>query len=335
MIREILAAYKKSTSVKSIIAYNVLILITVIFLSGCENSFPRSLTTTKIAITIDDLPIQDLTSARNIINVFKKHNIPEVYGFLNGKKMYQHGKLTRESRLVLAEWVRSGNALGNHTFSHDPIYSTTATAVQKGINKNEQILESISKNIAEIDYKVFRYPFLDEGYSYEQGVLIRNYLISNNYKIAHVSLNIGDWIWAGAYERCLKKGDNEHTEQIKREFISYAVNVLKHRSKLAKELFGYEIKHILLLHMSRFVSDVLDELIIEYKNKGVVFVGLHDAMSDRLYRQYKNIVLPKGVDIIDKIIGYKILNKENFSTRLKNINNNAPQLPITLQELCN
>ena len=75
----------------------------------------------EVAVTFDDLPaagpdipeLSRLQVHREIVAALRKHGVPQVYAFVNGK-----GAELPDGRAALDAWVAAGYPLGNHTYSH-------------------------------------------------------------------------------------------------------------------------------------------------------------------------------------------------------------------------
>jgi peptidoglycan/xylan/chitin deacetylase (PgdA/CDA1 family) len=240
---------------------------------------------TQIAITVDDLPspgslpdgVSPMDIAQKILATFKKHHISDVYGFVNASSIQKNGS----SEQVLARWVDAGHLLGNHTFSHMPLYKNTASDYIADIQRNEPVL---SKWMGKKDFYWFRFPYLAEGDSQEKRTEIRTFLETHHYKIAQVSTDFSDWKWQDPYIRCLKKKDDASVRKLKEIYISTALSTLHSDEQYAIQVFKRPIKHLLLVHFSAFTAVVLDDLLSAYKSKNVNFISLKDAASDLVYK---------------------------------------------------
>ncbi len=142
----------------------------------------------EIAITVDDLPAHGelppnttrLEIEKIMLDTFKKHPIKNVYGFINGEK------IKKDNEVLLQEWVRDGNFLGNHTFSHLDLAKVSADQFIRDIKNNENDLRKLMNKK---NYKYFRYPYLSEGNTQEKRNQVRAFLFENHYQIAPVTVD--------------------------------------------------------------------------------------------------------------------------------------------------
>lgn len=239
----------------------------------------------RVAVTVDDLPMHApippgesrIEIAQKIIASLKRHNVPEVYGFINAGKI-KEDPLSEE---VLSLWIQAGYPLGNHVYDHLSLNDLT---VQKYIGLIEENVSFLVKYNGGMDWKYFRYPFLHEGETLEKRNAVRTYLANQNYRISHVTIDTRDWAWNEAFSRCGAKGvDVETLSWMKTSFVKYSVDNLVFADKLSSALFGRQIPHILLLHIGVFDAIQVDALLTQYENEGVEFIPLSEALKDPIY----------------------------------------------------
>ena len=109
------------------------------------------------------------------------------------------------------------------------------------------------------------------------------YLAKNNYKIAQVTVDFDDWAWNDPFARCKDKNDTISIAWLKKRYIENALESLDRAEIVSKHLFGRSIKHVLLLHIGAFDSEMISDLIGAFQKKNVVFIPLSDALKDPAY----------------------------------------------------
>ena len=80
----------------------------------------------KMAITVDDIPgygdlphgVSRSEVMNEVLAVFKKHEVPGVYGFINGLKVSEPGAESDSMMQDMKTWVEANYPVGNHTYSH-------------------------------------------------------------------------------------------------------------------------------------------------------------------------------------------------------------------------
>jgi peptidoglycan-N-acetylglucosamine deacetylase len=118
----------------------------------------------QVALTFDDLAshgplppgLTRVAVAKSIIQTLRKAGAPKVYGFVNGKLVQD---VPRDAE-VLKLWTEAGFPLGNHTWSHVDLHTSSAEAFEKDVAANEAILRQF---MPAGGWQWFRYPYLHEG----------------------------------------------------------------------------------------------------------------------------------------------------------------------------
>jgi peptidoglycan/xylan/chitin deacetylase (PgdA/CDA1 family) len=239
----------------------------------------------KMAITVDDLPIHApiahnttrLEVARTMLAALKRHKVPEVYGFLNGKNLSTDPSLTS----ITDAWRAAGYPFGNHTFFHKGLNRVPLQEFIDDIDSNEEPLQKLSGSS---NWKVFRYPFLHEGNTIEKRNAVRQHLIQKGYQIAQVTIDFEDWAWNAPYARCVDKNSRDDVKWLKETFLQNSIDHLHRAEKLSKALFNRSMAHILLIHIGGMSAEMLEEVLIRYEKEGVEFISLSEALKDEAYK---------------------------------------------------
>ncbi|MBK9293603.1 MAG: polysaccharide deacetylase family protein [Oligoflexia bacterium] len=256
----------------------------------------------KMAITVDDLPVHGsmpegesrLEIAEKMLKAFEKHNLKGVYGFINAKNVDE----MPETFKILKLWKDKGQFLANHTYSHISIQKISSQQYIQDILKNEVTLKKLA---TEQEYKFFRYPFLREGETVEKRETVREFLKQNHYQIAQVTVDFDDWYYNEPYAECKDLKAKTCVQFLKDSYLEFARTKLKESLSLSKELFGRDIKHILLLHIGAFNAEMMDDLLKTYKKMGVEFIPLQEAVNDPIYKIDSKFVAPKSLTFLEQI----------------------------------
>lgn len=259
----------------------------------------------KVSITVDDLPEHDghvfgvsrEEIAHEVIKALKNNRIEQVYGFANGYFMrYQPEEVS-----ILKEWLLSGHFLGNHTFGHLDLDRFDANVYIADINEEESLLQKLEASVGRPSRLMFRYPYLDEGDDLSKRNSVRNYLAKNGYQVAQVTVDYQDWAWNRAYSRCVSQNNTEKAVWLKAHVSESSDTKLRDSKAIAELLFGRDIPHILLVHMSYFNAATLDDLLKHWRGKGVEFVQLEDTLKDPVYRTNPNLAYSDGLTFLEQI----------------------------------
>jgi len=258
---------------------------------GQNVAAPRALSASPgsidVAVTVDDLPdhgpilpgLSRVAIHRAFLSAFRAHRLPPVYGFVNGGSLDGHP----EDRAALREWVMAGNPLGNHTRTHPDLYKTTVDAYLADLDANEPLLREMSGSAGERTWRVFRYPFLQEGTDNVSRARLRQQIVARGYRIAEVTIDFYDWAYNEPYARCVARRDARGISALKASYLAYARAALQWSDAAARELVGRPIEQILLLHIGAFDAELLDELLSLYERQGAHFVSLEKALADPVY----------------------------------------------------
>ncbi len=243
----------------------------------------------EIAITFDDLPLngpqfdaqrlQEMTT--KLLSVIKRYQIP-VVGFVNESLLYMPGQT--EARInILKQWSDAGVELGNHTFSHLGFKGAPLAAYEDDFIRGDTVTRMLMKQKGG-RVRYFRHPFLQMGDTKELEQAFEAFLAERNYRIAPVTADTMDWMILTAYNKARLEPSGEMMKRVSEGYLKFAGQRLEFSEKLAGELFGRPIKHILLLHANELNADNFEALIQQMKNRGYRFITLEQALTDEAYR---------------------------------------------------
>jgi peptidoglycan/xylan/chitin deacetylase (PgdA/CDA1 family) len=259
----------------------------------------------QIAITIDDLPagaanwmsateISQMTA--KLVFALREQKVPAV-GFVNEKKLYKTGEVDERIK-ALNMWLDSGFELGNHTFSHASLNRTALKAWEEDVIRGETVTAMLlSQHNLKLRY--FRHPYLDTGRDLQTRREAEAFLVDRGYRVAPVTLDAWDWMYAGVYEDARKGGDTALQQQLVSSYLSYTNDVFAYSEKQSKDLIGYEPKQILLLHSNWLEADHISELLDGIRKRGYRFITLEDALRDPAYSIPDEYIGEEGAGWLD------------------------------------
>ena len=261
----------------------------------------------QVCFSFDDLPvvsygITDTSVQKALIDKLilslKKNKITAI-GFVNEKKLYT-GKVINRFQLELLEcWVNNDLDLGNHTYSHPDYNSTSFNDYSQDILKGETItkhlLNSKGKSI-----RYFRHPFLHAGNSKIKADSLNDFLSNHGYRVAPITIDNEDYLFALAYKRAKGKSDENLRIQIGQDYVSYMEQKLKYFETQAYKLFGRNINQILLVHASSLNSDYIDSLATMFRKNNYIFVNMDKALEDEVYKTDIKVFGNWGISWIDR-----------------------------------
>ncbi|HLV88876.1 MAG TPA: polysaccharide deacetylase family protein [Candidatus Sulfotelmatobacter sp.] len=243
----------------------------------------------QVAITIDDLPAgmadrmpaADITAmTAKLLGTLRDQKIP-VVGFVNEKKIYKPGEV--DARIhVLQMWLDAGFELGNHTYSHASLNQVGLKAWEDDVIQGESVLKLLLGE-RKMKLRYFRHPYLDTGRDLLTRREAEAFLVERGYRIAPITLDGWDWMFAGVYEDAKKRADSALQDQLAKEYLAHHNDCFAYAEQLSMKLLGYEPKQILLLHASDLEADHIGELLDVLRKRGYRFISLEDALGDAAY----------------------------------------------------
>jgi len=280
----------------------------------------------QIAVTIDDLPLNgpqfEAVRVRTMTDKFltgiKKYQIPAV-GFVNESLLYRQGEA--DARIaILKSWSDAGVELGNHTFSHLGFQGATLADYEDDFIRGEAVTKMLLKQKG-AHLRYFRHPFLQMGATLETEKSFENFIGQRGYKIAPVTIDTLDWMFLAAYSKARSEADKAMMKRVSSDYLKYVGVKFDYCEKVSGELFGRQIKQILLMHANELNADNFDALINVIKGKGYRIIPLEQALQDSVYQ------------FPDKYIATSDwLGLWAFS---KGVKINAPQAPEYIQQAFN
>lgn len=258
----------------------------------------------QVAITVDDLPSNtDGTAAQitamttKLLTTLRDQKVP-VVGFVNERKLYVPGEVD-ERIAALKMWVDYGFELGNHTFSHMSLNRGPGLqAWEDDVVRGETVTSMLDEQ-HNIKLRYFRHPYLDTGRDLSVRREAETFLIERGYRIAPITLDSWDWMYAGVYQDAVNRKDTGLQEKLVQSFLTYSDTVFAYSEQLSVKIMGYEPRQILLLHASQFEADHIRELLDLMRKRGYRFITLGDALNDAAYSLPDTYVGEEGTGWLD------------------------------------
>ena len=257
----------------------------------------------EIAITIDDLPVNYMTNlgvegwekvTSKLLASLKKHCVPAI-GFVNLGKLYdKDGQMDKRRRALLERWLDAGFELGNHTFSHLDIHKTPLPEFTQDLLKDEHILRGLCEGYGR-ELEFFRHPLLHTGRDLKTKIGLERFLAKHGYRVAPVTMDNSEWIYARAFDIANSNGDAELKKRIAGAYLDYMDRVFVYYEDQSRALFDREIKQVLLIHANTLNSEYFDDLAQLLKKRGYKFISLAEALEDKAYTSMDRYTGPAGI----------------------------------------
>lgn len=254
-----------------------------------------------IALTFDDLPAVSTRSeigvwwtiTRDIITTLREAAAPATAFVIEGK-LYEHEQLDTGRVALLRAWLDAGFELGNHTFSHQSLYSTPLARFESDVLRGEPVTRKL---LSERGRRIrwFRYPALNTGPDLETKSAFERFLAEHGYRNAPVTIDNQDWIFARAYDIALDRDDAELRHRLEVDYLSYMDSIFGYYERQSIALLGYELPQILLLHANRLNAATLPGLLAMMRRRGYRFTTLEEALRDPAFARDDRYAGPAGI----------------------------------------
>lgn len=242
-----------------------------------------------VAISFDDLPVvcrcEDDASRNEItdklIATFKKYHMP-ILGVVNEQKLETDGVVDPQKVALLKKWLDAGFELGNHGYSHKDINEISLEEYKTEILKGERVTRPVATQIG-MKYRFYRHPYLSAGDNLAVRQALDAFLKEHQYIVAPNTITYQDYTFSGAYETALRKGDQQMAKKIREAYLPYTLARWETAEKQSQDLFGRQIKQILMVHANKINADVFDEIAAMMQKRGYVFISMDEALADPAY----------------------------------------------------
>jgi peptidoglycan/xylan/chitin deacetylase (PgdA/CDA1 family) len=260
-----------------------------------------------VAVTFDDLPATGgeresassvLAINRAIVKTLKKRDIPAV-GFVNEIGLETAGVVDPARVAALSVWLDAGLALGNHTYSHPSAHKVSREEYFEDILKGERVTKPLVLAHGGT-WRWFRHPFLHTGRDLDTKHAIEGFLADHAYTVAPVTIDNGEWVFASAYVKALRRDDRATAKRIADVYVLYMESKTSYWERAARAFFHRDIPQVLLVHANRLNADHFDRIAKMLVKRGYAFVTLDAAVSDPAYTSEDKFTGAGGISWIHR-----------------------------------
>ena len=257
---------------------------------GAAAILATALMTRQVAVTFDDLPAvpasiplaRQQTLTGDLLRSIEAAGVPAI-GFVNENKLETNGKLDPAKVKLLEQWLDAGLDLGNHSYSHPDLHRIDVDDYERNIARGERVIRPLLQKRGR-ELRWFRHPFLRTGRSLEVKQRVETFLQKRGVRVAPVTHDNSEWIFALAYENAIARNDENLKRRLGIEYVAYMDRKLAYFEQQSQSLFGRNIPHVLLVHANALNADWFDELAASMKKRGYSFIPIDQAMKDPAYR---------------------------------------------------
>lgn len=186
-----------------------------------------------------------------------------------------------EGRALLTRLSEAGQLIANHTVTH-PDFNTDTTTLEVF----EQEVLDCDKAVRDLEgYRRFlRFPYLREGATASKRDGIRLFLREQGYRIGYVSIDTSDWLLDQKLRSALTSNPDLDLKPWRDLYLASLWDNAQAYERLARQLYGREVKHVLLLHHNLTNALFLGDLIDMFRSRGWKIVSPDDAFEDAAYQ---------------------------------------------------
>jgi peptidoglycan/xylan/chitin deacetylase (PgdA/CDA1 family) len=257
----------------------------------------------RVAVTIDDLPLVGVPEGdaddyrrvtERLLAALGRHGVPAV-GFVNESRLVRDGWPEGEDlRDHLQMWLDAGLELGNHTYSHPDLHNIPLQEFEAEVIRGERVTRVLVESHGG-RLRYFRHPYLHTGRDTGTRRDLEEFLAARGYRVAPVTVDNSDWIFARAYQKAAERGDTRTMKRVADAYIPYMESKFEFFERNSRDLVGYELPQILLLHANLLNADHFEALAEMIRERGYTFISLEEALEDEAYSLPDTYTGPGGI----------------------------------------
>ncbi len=250
--------------------------------------------TRRLAITLDDLPAtkganSDLGTVRKfnrkILTALKKHEAPAI-GFVNESRLHVPGELD-ERIAILQMWLDADMQLGNHTYSHPDLNTSSLREYQDDVLHGEVITRRLLQARGE-KMEFFRFPFNHRGTDAATRDAFDLFLHERGYRVAPFTVEHVDYAFNAVYVAARKGGDQKMMVKVRGAYLDFLDTVFDYFERFSVDLWEREIAQVFLIHVNEINAECMDEMLQRLEKRGYSFISLETALEDDAYQAPDN-----------------------------------------------
>ncbi len=259
-----------------------------------------------VALTFDDLPAagaknpdgdpalttEDIRAINtSILSTLRAHHAPAT-GFVNERGVAEFPD-AEDRRKILKQWIVSGMELGNHTYSHVDFDRNPIEAFEREIEKGEATIRPLMKEAGK-KVAYFRFPMNHTGDTPAKHDALARYLADHGYELATCTIKNEDYEFERAFRRMLLAHDFKAAGKLRADYLAYTAAEIDYYAGLHRQIFARQTPQVMLLHVNRLNSEMLDQVLRLFEGRGYRFVTLQQAQADPAFRTPDTFVTKFG-----------------------------------------
>ncbi|MDP3909396.1 MAG: polysaccharide deacetylase family protein [Gemmatimonadales bacterium] len=254
----------------------------------------------QVALTFDDLPV---TSGRcDAAHV--EYVTAQLTGILRQRALPAAGLVTPAGECTtpamlqasLERWQAAGAVLGNHSATHPDFNTTAVDAYLANVDRAQRLIDAAVRT----ESRWFRAPLLHTGNEPGKKAALRAHLAANGYRVAPVTVDNQEWVYAAVYADARRRGDAALARRVADAYIEHLAEAMAFYERLSIAVFRREIPQVLLLHANLLNAEHLDRVVDMLDARGYEFVGMPEALSDPAFGREDSYVGPRGLSWLQR-----------------------------------
>jgi predicted alpha/beta superfamily hydrolase/peptidoglycan/xylan/chitin deacetylase (PgdA/CDA1 family) len=246
-----------------------------------------------VAVTIDDLPVAQAgergcegsgleSLTRRLLAPIRERHVPVTAFAVAGNCS---ALSLEQKRAIFAMWKEAGAEIGNHTYSHPDLNTTSVRDFEQDILRADAALREAT---GAVRLRWFRFPMLHAGPDGETKAAIASFLETHQWRQAPVTFDNSDWMFAYVYNDARGRGDAAFAERVRAAYVPYLESVIAFFEQRSIEVVGREFPQVLLLHANALNAGELGNVLAMLERRGYRFVSLETALADAAYALPEN-----------------------------------------------
>lgn len=257
----------------------------------------------RIALSFDDVPRQrgpfftPDERARRLIRQLRAVGAPQAAFFVvPGQLEDDDGK---GGARRIANYVRAGNVIANHTFSHPHLSEMTAEAYLADVDAAERWLRGRR------GYRPWlRFPFLDEGgRDKAKRDAVRAGLAERGLRNAYVTAESSDWNIEALTVQARKAHKPIDRAALRDLYVTWHVEAADFADGLMQQAIGRQPVHVMLLHETDLAALYIGDLVKALRQDGWTVVSADEAYADPLGRLFPDA--PSAIGTLTEALAWE------------------------------
>lgn len=254
----------------------------------------------QVALTFDDLPM----SGTRCDSAQVRYVTTRITEELRARALPSAGLVTPALacttpallRSTLAQWQAAGATLGNHSATHPDYNTTPIGAYLANIDRAQALID----DAVPTETRWFRAPQLHTGDSPEKKRALQEHLARGGYRVAPVTVDNQEWVYAGVYANARARGDSALARRVVDAYVAHLAEAMAYYERLSVAVFGREIPQVLLLHANLLNAEHLTPVVEMLEARGYAFVSMEDALRDPAYARADTYIGERGLSWLQR-----------------------------------